>query len=57
MGNTSSKENFRKAVIELTTKKLKGEEDAFWDELCAANISSAVDVFSLVPAEDVSNCV
>ncbi|VDD92332.1 unnamed protein product [Enterobius vermicularis] len=53
MGNTSSKENFRKAVIELTTKKLKGEEDAFWDELCAANISSAVDVFSLVPAEDV----
>ncbi|VDN22508.1 unnamed protein product [Gongylonema pulchrum] len=53
MGNSGSKINFRKAVIELTTKKSKGEEDAFWEELWAANINSAADVFALITAEDV----
>ncbi|KHN83150.1 Protein HID1 [Toxocara canis] len=53
MGSSGSKVNFRKAVIELTTKKSKGEEDAFWEELWASNVSSAADVFALVPAEDV----
>lgn len=53
MGNSGSKVNFRKAVIELTTKKSKGEEDAFWEELWSANVNSAADVFALVPAEDV----
>lgn len=54
MGNSGSKINFRKAVIELTTKQSKVEEDAFWEELWAANINCAADVFALIPAEDVS---
>lgn len=54
MGNSGSKVNFRKAVIELTTKRSKGEEDTFWEELWASNVSSAADIFALVPAEDVS---
>ncbi|KAK6109919.1 High-temperature-induced dauer-formation family protein [Brugia pahangi] len=53
MGNSGSKINFRKAVVELTTKKSKVEEDAFWEELCASNINSAADIFSLITAEDV----
>uniref|UniRef100_A0A915PJJ9 Protein HID1 n=1 Tax=Setaria digitata TaxID=48799 RepID=A0A915PJJ9_9BILA len=53
MGNSGSKINFRKAVIELTTKKSKVEEDAFWEELWASNINSAADVFALITADDV----
>ncbi|VDK82746.1 unnamed protein product [Litomosoides sigmodontis] len=53
MGNSGSKINFRKAVIELTAKKSKVEEDAFWDELWASNINSAADVFALITADDV----
>ncbi|EJD75810.1 HID-1 protein, variant [Loa loa] len=53
MGNSGSKINFRKAVIELTSKKSKVEEDAFWEELWASNINSAADVFALITADDV----
>lgn len=41
-------------MIELTTKKSRVEEDTFWEELWAANINSAADVFALITAEDVS---
>lgn len=54
MGNSGSKINIRKAVIELTTKKSKVEEDAFWEELWSSNISSASDVFAQITADDVS---
>lgn len=54
MGNSGSKINFRKAVIEFTTKKSKVEEDAFWEELWASNINSAADIFALITADDVS---
>ncbi|CAG9537149.1 unnamed protein product, partial [Cercopithifilaria johnstoni] len=53
MGNSGSKINFRKAVIELTTKKSKVEEDAFWEELWASNINCAADVFALITADDI----
>ncbi|MCP9266315.1 Protein HID1 [Dirofilaria immitis] len=53
MGNSGSKINFRKAVVELTTKKSKVEEDAFWEELWASNVNSAADVFALITADDV----
>ncbi|OZC05016.1 hypothetical protein X798_08009 [Onchocerca flexuosa] len=53
MGNSGSKINFRKAVIELTTKKSKVEEDAFWAELWASNMNSAGDIFALITADDV----
>lgn len=54
MGNSGSKINFRKAVIELTTKKSKIEEDAFWEELWGSTMNSAADIFALITAGDVS---
>lgn len=56
MGNANSQVNFRKAVIELTSKKKVVEpgNDSFWEQFFAPeNVSSAQDVFSLIPAAEI----
>ncbi|XP_033896296.2 protein HID1 [Acipenser ruthenus] len=55
MGNSDSKLNFRKAVIQLTTKTqpVEATDDAFWDQFWADTTTSVQDVFALVPAAEI----
>ena len=55
MGNSETKLNFRKAVIQLTTrtKPVDASEDAFWDQFWTEPINSIHDVFALVPAAEI----
>ncbi|XP_077591164.1 protein HID1 [Stigmatopora nigra] len=55
MGSTDSKLNFRKAVIQLTTKTqpVEATDDAFWDQLWADSSTTVQDVFALVPAAEI----
>uniref|UniRef100_A0A8C7VEK6 HID1 domain containing n=1 Tax=Oncorhynchus mykiss TaxID=8022 RepID=A0A8C7VEK6_ONCMY len=55
MGNTDSKLNFRKAVIQLTTKTqpVEATDDAFWDQFWADTATTVQDVFALVPAAEI----
>nr|XP_055039516.1 protein HID1 [Misgurnus anguillicaudatus] len=55
MGNTDSKLNFRKAVIQLTTKTqpVEATDDAFWDQFWADTTTTVQDVFALVPAAEI----
>ncbi|XP_046403862.1 protein HID1 [Ischnura elegans] len=61
MGNTDSKLNFRKAVIQLTSKTqpVEADDESFWERLWGCGIEgsggplSPADVFALVPASEV----
>ena len=54
MGNAETKGDFRKAVIDLTSKQSKIDDTAFWDQFwAAANATTAKDVFSMITAADV----
>ncbi|XP_005801514.1 protein HID1-like [Xiphophorus maculatus] len=55
MGSSDSKLNFRKAVIQLTTKTqpVEATEDAFWDQFWADTTITVQDVFALVPAAEI----
>ncbi|XP_006635244.2 protein HID1b [Lepisosteus oculatus] len=55
MGNSDTKLNFRKAVIQLTTKTqpVEATDDAFWDQFWADTATSVQDVFALVPAAEI----
>ncbi|XP_061702913.1 protein HID1 [Syngnathoides biaculeatus] len=55
MGGTDSKLNFRKAVIQLTTKTqpVEATDDAFWDQFWADSSTTVQDVFALVPAAEI----
>ncbi|CAL8274809.1 unnamed protein product [Lota lota] len=55
MGSTDSKLNFRKAVIQLTTKTqpVEATDDAFWDQFWADTSTTVQDVFALVPAAEI----
>lgn len=55
MGNTDTKLNFRKAVVQLTSKTqpIDASDDSFWDQFWSENISSVQDVFTLVPAPEI----
>ncbi|XP_061606407.1 protein HID1 [Phyllopteryx taeniolatus] len=55
MGSTDSKLNFRKAVIQLTTKTqpVEATDDAFWDQFWADSTTTVQDVFALVPAAEI----
>ncbi|XP_015266231.1 PREDICTED: protein HID1 [Gekko japonicus] len=55
MGNGDSKLNFRKAVIQLTTKTqpVEATDDAFWDQFWVDTATSVQDVFALVPAAEI----
>ncbi|KAJ8371356.1 hypothetical protein SKAU_G00113840 [Synaphobranchus kaupii] len=55
MGNSDSKLNFRKAVIQLTTKTqpVEATDDAFWDQFWADTATSVQDMFALVPSAEI----
>ncbi|KAF6732480.1 Protein HID1 [Oryzias melastigma] len=55
MGSSDSKLNFRKAVIQLTTKTqpVEATDDAFWDQFWADASTTVQDVFALVPAAEI----
>ncbi|XP_063728858.1 protein HID1-like isoform X2 [Symsagittifera roscoffensis] len=55
MGNADTKLNFRKAVIQLTTKTqpIEAADQQFWEQFWAENVSSVQDVFALIPAAEI----
>ncbi|KAI1288466.1 Protein HID1 [Halotydeus destructor] len=55
MGNTDTKLNFRKAVVELTTKNqpIDAKEEQFWDQFWSESMNSMQDVFNLIPASEI----
>ncbi|XP_076309037.1 LOW QUALITY PROTEIN: protein HID1-like [Tachypleus tridentatus] len=55
MGNTDTKLNFRKAVIQLTTKTqpIDAKDDVFWDQFWSESVQNVQDVFTLIPAAEV----
>eukprot|EP00057_Strongylocentrotus_purpuratus_P027818 XP_011682292.1 PREDICTED: protein HID1 isoform X1 [Strongylocentrotus purpuratus] len=55
MGSSDSKLNFRKAVVQLTTKTqpVEAGDDAFWDQFWADSVTSVTDVFALIPAAEI----
>lgn len=55
MGNTETKLDFRKSVIDLTAKNSHLDETTFWSQFWPQTISnsSANDLFSLITAADV----
>ncbi|TMW49365.1 hypothetical protein DOY81_005561 [Sarcophaga bullata] len=56
MGNTDSKLNFRKAIVQLTQKNQKIDaDDPFWDQFWSGHQTSLEDVFALVTAGEIRN--
>eukprot|EP00095_Tigriopus_kingsejongensis_P004328 maker-scaffold551_size138509-snap-gene-0.20 protein:Tk04328 transcript:maker-scaffold551_size138509-snap-gene-0.20-mRNA-1 annotation:"hypothetical protein L798_12013" len=55
MGNTETKLNFRKAVIQLTTKTqpVDAGDDGFWDQFWSESVTNIQDVFTLVPSAEI----
>ncbi|XP_054290315.1 protein HID1 isoform X1 [Macrosteles quadrilineatus] len=55
MGNTDTKLNFRKAVVQLTSKTqpIDASDDSFWDQFWSENVTNVQDVFTLVPAPEI----
>ncbi|GAB6030879.1 cell wall bioproteinsis protein [Chamberlinius hualienensis] len=55
MGNSDTKLNFRKAVVQLTTKTQPVDvaDEAFWDQFWSDNVQSVQDVFTLIPAAEI----
>ncbi|XP_076809489.1 protein HID1-like [Clavelina lepadiformis] len=55
MGNSETKLNFRKAVIQLTTRiqPVDANDDAFWDQFWTESVDNIQDVFALVPAAEI----
>lgn len=55
MGNVDTKLNFRKAVVELTSKAepIEANDDSFWEQFWSENVTSVQDIFTLVPAAEI----
>ncbi|XP_014282156.1 protein HID1 isoform X1 [Halyomorpha halys] len=55
MGNSDTKLNFRKAVIQLTSKTqpIDAADNSFWDQFWSENVTNVQDVFTLVPATEI----
>jgi hypothetical protein len=55
MGNTDSKLNYRKAIVQLTSKTqpIDTKDDEFWDQFWCENVSNIQDVFALIPAPEI----
>lgn len=55
MGNSDSKLQYRKAIIELTTKSqtIDPNNEAFWSQFWSEYISSIQDVYTLIPATEI----
>ncbi|VEN43091.1 unnamed protein product [Callosobruchus maculatus] len=55
MGNVDTKLNFRKAVVQLTSKSepIDANDDSFWEQFWSENVTNIQDVFTLVPASEI----
>ena len=55
MGNADTKLNFRKAVINLTTKTepVEADDEPFWEQFWSDSVSTVQDVFALVPSAEI----
>jgi len=55
MGNADTKLNFRKAVVQLTTKThpIDPSDETFWSQFWSESITNIQDVFALIPAAEV----
>ncbi|XP_030554295.1 protein HID1 [Drosophila novamexicana] len=55
MGNTDSKLNFRKAIVQLTQKnqKIDNNDEQFWEQFWQAHQTTLEDVFALVTASEI----
>ncbi|CAG7727053.1 unnamed protein product [Allacma fusca] len=55
MGNTDTKLNFRKAFVELTTKTrpIDPHDEDYWNQFWSDTAASALDVFTLIPANEI----
>ncbi|KAB0793307.1 hypothetical protein PPYR_12927 [Photinus pyralis] len=55
MGNVDTKLNFRKAVVQLTSKteRIDVSDDAFWEQFWSENVTNIQDIFTLVPATEI----
>ncbi|XP_041362386.1 protein HID1-like [Gigantopelta aegis] len=55
MGNADTKLNFRKAVIQLTTKTqpIEANDEAFWEQFWSESVTCVQDVFTLIPAAEI----
>ncbi|XP_012257162.1 protein HID1 [Athalia rosae] len=55
MGNADTKLNFRKAVVQLTSKTqpIDAGDDTFWDQFWCENVVNVQDIFTLIPAPEI----
>ncbi|XP_055529474.1 protein HID1 [Wyeomyia smithii] len=55
MGNTDTKLNFRKAIVQLTSKSqpIDASDDAFWEQFWCEHNTSVQDVFALIPSNEI----
>lgn len=55
MGSGESKLNFRKAVVQLTTKlqTVEAADNNFWERFWSENITGVQDFFALIPAAEI----
>jgi hypothetical protein len=55
MGNVDTKLNFRKAVVQLTSKSepIDANDDTFWEQFWSENVTNVQDIFTLVPATEI----
>ncbi|XP_059052108.1 protein HID1 [Achroia grisella] len=55
MGNADTKLNFRKAVVQLTSKSqpIDSSDDSFWDQFWSESVTNVQDVFALVPGAEI----
>lgn len=55
MGNADTKLNFRKAVVQLTSKTqpIESSDDSFWDQFWSESVTNVQDVFALVPGAEI----
>ncbi|KDR13834.1 protein HID1 isoform X2 [Zootermopsis nevadensis] len=55
MGNADTKLNFRKAVVQLTSKThpIDAGDDSFWDQFWSESVTNVQDVFTLVPSPEI----
>ncbi|KAJ8263785.1 hypothetical protein GJAV_G00141260 [Gymnothorax javanicus] len=55
MGNSDSKLNFRKAIVQFTTKTqpVEATDDAFWDQFWPDAAPTVQDMFALIPGAEI----
>ncbi|XP_055631760.1 protein HID1 [Toxorhynchites rutilus septentrionalis] len=55
MGNADTKLNFRKAIVQLTSKSqpIDASDDVFWEQFWCEHSTSVQDVFALIPSNEI----